>query len=253
MKRCPTCGLTLDDSQTYCTNDGTPLIADKSSYDPQATLAVPPGSIPTAPPQAAPQGLRTDWQPHARPTAQPGYAQPFGYEQQAVPRPGKFVPGLIGGAVAGILSLFADFLPASPFIIISFFCILWAIIGGALASKLYVSRSQVAVRQGEGAIVGLVAGAIAALIYLALDTTIAYSIHGEEIERVSRMQGNNLSAGAFFAMTGIAGAVTIVGFSVIGGIIGVAMFEKRKAYHTSVPPPPPPPPGYGGPMGGGYR
>lgn|GEM_PF-302493 len=249
MKRCPTCGLMLDESQTFCTNDGTPLIADKSSYDPQATLLVPPGSIPTTPPQASPQGPRTDWQSPARPTVQPGYAPQAGYEQPAGPRPGKLVPGLIGGVVAGILSLFVDFLPSSPFIIISFFCILWAIIGGALASRLYINRSLIPVRQGEGAVVGVVAGAFAALIYLALDTTIAYSIHGDTIETVSRAQGQNLSAGAFFAFTGIAGAVTIFGFSVIGGIIGVAMFEKRKGYQMSVPPPP----GYGGPMGGGYR
>lgn len=250
MKRCPTCGLTLDDSQTFCTNDGTPLVAEPSAYDPKATLVAPPGSIPTAPPQQAPQGARTDWQPSPRPTVQPGYMPPVGYDQTTGPRPGKFVPGLIGGAVAGILSLFADFLPPSPFIIISFFCVLWAIIGGALASRLYVNRSPTPVRQGEGAAVGVVTGAIAALVYLALDTTIAYSIHGDYIEMVSRAQGQNLSAGAFFAMTGIAGAVTIFGFSIIGGIIGVAMFEKRKAYSGNMPPPPPP--GYG-PPSGGYR
>jgi hypothetical protein len=152
--------------------------------------------------------------------------------------------------VAGILSLLADFLPPSPFVIVSFFCIVWAIIGGAVASRLYVKRSPTPVRQGEGAVVGVVAGAIAALIYLALDTTIAYSIHGEYIEMVSKAQGENMSAGAFFALTGIVGAVTIFGFSIIGGIIGVAMFEKRKAYPVNMPPPPPP--GYG-PVGGSYR
>ncbi|MDT4955447.1 MAG: hypothetical protein QOJ02_3585 [Acidobacteriota bacterium] len=252
MKRCQTCGLVLDDSQTFCTNDGTPLIADPSSYDPQATLVAPPGSIPTTPPGGgATQGARTDWQSPARPTVQPGYAPQAGYEQPAGLRPGKFVPGLIGGLVAGILSLFVDFLPPSPFIIISFFCIVWAMIGGALASRIYINRSQTPVRQGEGAVVGLVAGAIAAVIYLALDTTIAYAIHGEYIEMVSRMQGQNMSAGAFFAMTGIVGALTIFGCSVVGGIIGVAMFEKRKAYPISTPPPPPP--GFGGPIGGGYR
>jgi hypothetical protein len=250
MKRCPTCGLVLDDSQTFCTNDGTPLIADSSAYDPKATLVAPPGSLPTMPAGGPTQGPRTDWQAPARPTVQPGYAPQPGYEQPAGPRPGKFVPGLIGGLVAGILSLFVDFLPPSPFIIVSFFCIVWAIIGGALASRLYVNRSSTPVRQGEGAVVGLVAGAVAAVIYLALDTTIAYAIHGEYIEMVSRAQGENMSAGAFFALTGIVGALTIFGFSVIGGIIGVAMFEKRKAYHMSMPPPPP---GFGGPMGGGYR
>jgi hypothetical protein len=69
---------------------------------------------------------------------------------------------------------------------------------------------------------------------------------------VASQQPEKISAGAFFALTGIAGAVTIMGFSIVGGLIGVAMFEKRKAYHVSMPPPPPPP-GYGPPPGGGYR
>jgi hypothetical protein len=251
MKRCPTCGLLLDDSQTFCTNDGTPLVADKSSYDPQATLVAPPGDVSTMPPYSAtPPGQPTGWQSAARPTVPPGYPPPLGFNQQTTERPSKFVPGLIGGAVTGILSLFADFLPISPFILLSFFCILWAMIGGALAARLYINRSTTPVRQGEGAVVGVVAGAIAALIYLALDTTIAYSIHGNDITREAIRQGQHLTAGAFFMLTGIAGAMTIFGLSVVGGIIGVAMFEKRKAYNTSVPPPPP---GYGGPMSGGYR
>lgn len=169
--------------------------------------------------------------------------------QPTATRPGKFVPGVIGGATAGILSLFADFLPPSPFVLFSFFCILWAMIGGALAARLYINRSATPVRQGEGAVLGVIAGAIAAVIYLALDTTIAYAIHGEYIEMVARMKNQNLTAGAFFMVTGVAGAFTIFGMSIVGGIIGVALFEKRKPYHTSVPPPPP----YGGPMPGGYR
>jgi hypothetical protein len=157
------------------------------------------------------------------------------------------MPGLIGGAVTGILSLLAGFMSPDVFIIFSFFCIVWAIIGGALAAKLYIKRAPNPVRSGEGAVVGLIAGAIAAAIYLAIDTPIAYSIHGDYIEFVASQQPERISAGAFFALTGIAGAVTILGVSIVGGIIGVAMFEKRKAYHTSMPPPPPP--GYGPPPG----
>ena len=108
MKRCPTCGLTLDDSQTFCTNDGTPLVADKSSYDPGATLvSPPPGALPTAqPPQFPPQGQQTAWQPTAQPTAPPMYGALADLNQPTGARPSKFVPGLIGGVVAGILSLF---------------------------------------------------------------------------------------------------------------------------------------------------
>ncbi|HEX8920716.1 MAG TPA: hypothetical protein VF766_04525 [Pyrinomonadaceae bacterium] len=248
MKRCPTCGLMLDESQTFCTNDGTPLVADKP-YDPQATMMIPPGSVPTAqPPAGRTSPQQTGWQPPARPTSPPVYAaQPFA--QQPTSQPGKFIPGLIGGAVTGILSLLAGFFSPEVFIIFSFFCIVWAIIGGALAAQLYVKRSPMPVRSGEGAVLGLIAGAIAALIYLALDTPVAYAIHADYVEHMASQQQDRISAGAFFALSGVAGAVTILGFSVIGGLIGVAMFEKRKPYHASMPPPPP---GYGTPPGG-YR
>jgi hypothetical protein len=255
MKRCPTCGLTLDDSQTYCTNDGTPLVAE-NPYDPQATMIIPPGSLPTAqPPSAKPPSPQTGWQQPARPTSPPVYGghQPqMNYEQQGGggARPGKFVPGLIGGLVAGILSLFAGFLSPEVFIIFSFFCVLWAFLGGAVASNLYIKRSPTPVRTGEGAVLGVIAGAIGALIYLVLDTPIAYSIHGDYIQMVANQQPDKISAGAFFALSGITGAVMIFGFSIIGGLVGVPMFEKRKSYHTSMPPPPPP--GYGTPPGG-YR
>jgi hypothetical protein len=194
---------------------------------------------------------QTGWQAPARPTSPPVYAaQPF--NQAAGNQPGKFVPGLIGGAVAGILSLFAGFMAPDAFIIFSFFCVVWAIVGGALAAKLYVNRSPNPVRSGEGAVMGLIAGVIAGAIYLAIDTPIAYAIHGDYIEFVASQNPEKISAGAFFALTGIAGAVTIIGFSIVGGLIGVAMFEKRKAYHISMPPPPPP--GYGMPPGSsGYR
>jgi hypothetical protein len=255
MKRCPTCGLTLDDSQTFCTNDGTPLVAEKP-YDPQATMIIPPGSIPTAQPTAQKpppqQQQQTGWQPAARPTSPPAYGAqqpPLPLGQTTRVKAGRFIPGLIGGAVAGFLSMLAGFLAPDVFVILSFFCIVWAVIGGALAAKLYIKSSPVPVRSGEGAVLGLIAGAIAGFIYLAIDTPIAYSIHGDYIQMVSNQQAEKISAGAFFALTGLAGAVTILGFSVIGGIIGVAMFEKRKGYQAAMPPPPP---GYGPPPGG-YR
>src|SRR5829696_10260739 len=116
MKSFPTFVLTLDYTQSFCTNDGTPLVNDKSSYDPQATMIIPPGSVPTAQPPPAPQppppapmsqGPQTGWQSPARPTSppMPAYgAQPMSYGQPAElqgARPGKFGPGLIGGAIAG--------------------------------------------------------------------------------------------------------------------------------------------------------
>jgi len=251
MKRCPTCELILDDSQTYCTNDGTPLIAN-TDYDPQATMIIPPGSIPTASPSPQPQTPQTGRQAPGRPTA-PAFHGSYPMAQQAgANRPGKFVPGLVGGFVAGLLSLFAGFLSPELFIIVSFFCVLWAVVGGAVASNMYIKRSPEPVRTGEGAVLGLIAGAIGALIYLAVDTPIAYAIHSDYIQTVANQQPEKISAGAFFALSGLTGGFTILGFSVLGGLIGVPMFEKRKGYPMSMPPPPP---GYGPPPphGSGYR
>jgi hypothetical protein len=249
MKRCPTCGLTLDDSQTFCTNDGTPLVADKSAYDPSATLVAPPGTVQST--QPPPQAQQTGWQSPARPTAPQMFAPVADLNQQAGNRPSKFVPGLIGGIVTGILALFAGFLPVMAFIGVSLLCIIWSMVGGAVAAKLYVNRSPVPVRTGEGAVVGCVAGAFGALIYSTVDTLIAYGMQAHDIEVFYHGQGQNITGGMFFAITGIFGAIFVFGLSIVGGIIGVAMFESRKSYHMSAPPPPPP--GYGGPMSGGYR
>jgi hypothetical protein len=45
MKRCPTCTQLFDDSQSFCANDGTRLVADEPTapdFDPMATIMSPP-------------------------------------------------------------------------------------------------------------------------------------------------------------------------------------------------------------------
>jgi hypothetical protein len=45
MKRCPTCTQLFDDSQSFCANDGTRLVADEPAapdFDPMATIMSPP-------------------------------------------------------------------------------------------------------------------------------------------------------------------------------------------------------------------
>lgn len=51
MKRCPTCNRSYtDDAQKFCLDDGSTLLEEgASSFDPQATLAMP-GAAPTTPP-----------------------------------------------------------------------------------------------------------------------------------------------------------------------------------------------------------
>ena len=73
--------------------------------------------------------------------------------------------------------------------------------------------------------------------------------------RVARKASGSSIAGAI--INGIIWMVLLIIFATIGGLIGVAIFEKRKGA-AGVPPPPPPPaggfggPGPGGPASGGY-
>ncbi|HEX8710201.1 MAG TPA: hypothetical protein VF723_18300 [Pyrinomonadaceae bacterium] len=113
MQRCPSCNQTYpDDAQSFCLNDGTPLVRDTSApYDPQATmLNVPPPqtNYPT-PPQGYYQNPNP--QPGANQTPPPPWPNPYGQQQQQYGAPpyaaaaptGKNKLPLILGGVAVLL------------------------------------------------------------------------------------------------------------------------------------------------------
>jgi hypothetical protein len=164
----------------------------------------------------------------------------------------KVKPAVIGGVVLGLLS-------AIPFVnLVNICCCLWAILGGMLASYLYVKNSTVPANAGDGAAVGAIAGAIGAVIYLVIGIPLAL-LSGPAIQRMMISIMENMdprSAEAFRAqMEAQAGAISgvilqslifavvIFVFTIIGGLIGIPLFEKRKG---GSPPPPPSFPG-GGP------
>jgi hypothetical protein len=163
----------------------------------------------------------------------------------------KVKPALIGGVVAGLLSVI-------PLVNLgNACCCLWAILGGVIASYLYVKNSPTPASVGDGAITGAMAGAIAGLIGLVIGIPLSLATGGlmrglllSLIERMdpsqaemfrTQMQAGETIAGAI--VNGIILAVCLVVFSTLGGLIGIPLFEKRKA---NVMPPPPPPTG-GGP------
>jgi hypothetical protein len=86
-------------------------------------------------------------------------------------------PALIGGLIAGVLSA----IPGVQ-LVNCCFCA-WALVGGAVASKLLVDRTSRPVRSGEGAQVGLMAGLISAGIYIVLSAPLAMLGLGEGMMR----------------------------------------------------------------------
>ena len=74
----------------------------------------------------------------------------------------KLKPALIGGVLLGLLS-------AIPVVnLVNVCCCLWALIGGLLASYLYIKNSPVPASAGDGAILGALAGLVGAVIVVVI-------------------------------------------------------------------------------------
>jgi hypothetical protein len=161
----------------------------------------------------------------------------------------KVKPAVIGGVVLGLLS-------AIPFVnFVNACCCLWAILGGILASYLYVKNSPTPASAGDGAIVGAIAGVVGGLISLIIGIPLAIAsnslLQGLLLSWVENMDPRQaetfrtqLEAGATVPgaiINGLIQAVLLFIFAIIGGLIGIPLFEKRKGG-----PLPPPPPATGG-------
>lgn len=168
-------------------------------------------------------------------------------------------PALVGGLIAGILSV----IPGVSFVNCCFCG--WLLVGGAVAAKMLINRTPRPVKSGEGAQVGAMAGLVASGVYLLISIPVTlFDIGGKfregMLERISESSNNSdlhemmrkiIEAGANQtpAQRLVAGlpflivaALLFVGFSTLGGLLGVALFEKRKG--QAPPPQYPPPPGY---------
>ena len=167
----------------------------------------------------------------------------------------KLKPALIGGVLLGVLSVI-------PFVnALNLCCCLWAILGGMLATYLYVKNSPIPAKPGDGAILGALAGVIGAVISVVLGVPIALAMgptmrnlaisflermdpqQAEMMRRQFEATGDAIAPIIFQA---IISAILLLVFAIIGGLLGVPIFEKRKG---SSSPPPPPPINVGGPSG----
>lgn len=179
-----------------------------------------------------------------------------------IEKPSKIQPALLAGLVIGVLW-------SVPFLnLINLCCCLGVMVGGALAAWLLIKRSPVLpVSSGDGAVVGLLAGLVGAAVYLVLGIPIGLVfnqtgvsmvrsifalLNNPEINRAMEEAIRNAENQGLAER--LVGALVIwcitsiisVGFSTIGGLIGVSMFEKRKGQY-----PPQAPPGF--PPGGPQR
>lgn len=152
-------------------------------------------------------------------------------------KPAMFVPALIGGGLAGILS-------GIPFI--NCLCCLWIIGGAALSAHLLSRESSIQVRTGDGAIVGIFAGLIAAVVdfivripFQAMSADIFRNMmekFSEYSEDIPSIWGKWLEGGGFetsMTMTLLGFLISAVVFSVLGalgGIIGISLFGKKPGH-----------------------
>lgn len=156
----------------------------------------------------------------------------------------KLKPAIIGGVVVGLLSII-------PIVSLgNLCCCLWAILGGLVATYLYVKNSPEPASPGDGAILGALAGAVGAAIIIVLGIPIGIIAGGitrelliRIVENINPAQAEMLrlqaSAAASIAIAirdGIVLAICVVIFSTLGGLLGVPIFEKRKG--GTAPPPP---------------
>ena len=170
---------------------------------------------------------------------------------------GKFQPALIaGGALGAVLVLIGLITALVPVVGMLGCCACLLPIGaGVFAAKQYIGKSPAAVQIGEGAMLGGIAGAIGGLIYLVIGAPLSYLINSTAMEmQMEQLRQSGIAfplAGFAFVMVGsLVGVVVDAVLGVIGGLIGVAAFEKRKDGAGGPPPPPPPAGGYGGGAGG---
>jgi hypothetical protein len=160
-------------------------------------------------------------------------------------------PALVGGVLLGILS-------ALPLInYFNCFCCAWIIAGGILAARMYVQASPVAVTLGRGVAVGALTGVIGTVVFVLFSIPLWIMLNGTETGLVQQMKQmveqlpnvppetqqmlNELSRqknvdAVIFVLGSIFWLAINCLVAMVGGAIGIALFEKRK---TGAKPPDP--------------
>jgi hypothetical protein len=164
----------------------------------------------------------------------------------------KLQPALLGGVLIGVLS-------ALPIVSAgNLCCCLWVLSGGALAAYLLQQNQPVPLTTGDGAIVGLLAGLVGAVVGTLLSIPIMFAfgpMQAQFTERIldnpdvpkeiRQMLENVGGAGGFSAIWLIFSLffslVIDAIFGALGGMLGALYFKKNL---PPTGPPPMPPSGY---------
>ena len=145
----------------------------------------------------------------------------------------KLKPALLGGLVVGVLSGVLSIIP-----VVNYCCCTWSIGGGLLAAFIYIKSSPTPVQMGDGAMVGGLAGVVGGIIFLIINLPITLLIGMAAIGSQLAKTGVNIPVSPFVLViiSSIVTAVILAVLATLGGILGVAIFEKRK--DSGAPPPP---------------
>ena len=152
----------------------------------------------------------------------------------------RLQPAFWGGLFIGVLS-------ALPIVNAgNCCCCLWVVCGGVLAAYLRQQASAVQIDAAEGALVGLMAGAIGGVVATVLSIPFQAFIGPYQRQFMERILANNpdvppeardaierFAGGTALRLVGMVVSVVIdVIFAMLGGLLGVAIFKKN------TPPPP---------------
>jgi hypothetical protein len=160
---------------------------------------------------------------------------------------------LIGGVTLGLLSAIP------PISFANMCCCVWVLGGGALASYLYVRRSQTPVMLGQGAELGALAGVVGTIVSHSIGIPLglilgesfnqfllkAFENFNPQVAEEMRKQMEIAQAQTFvqklpvILATAAFNTVIYIAFATLGGLLGVKLFEKRLVNLNQSPPPPP--------------
>jgi len=162
-----------------------------------------------------------------------------------MPAAPKLLPALLGGLFIGVVS-------SLPIISMgNLCCCLWVVSGGVLAAWVMQLNTPRPVTNGEGAIVGVMAGVLGSIIVMMglvalmalsrapidFNEVLREAAQSPEMTPEGRQALENLNPAVLIAFIAMGMFVIYAVMATLGGLLGAVIFRKK-----SGPPPMPPPP-----------